>query len=278
MYFFRKYKNRIIVALVVIILFITMGMTNSKTMEITGAENFLGNIFSPINKFFYGMGSRITDSFGSIKGIFSLKEENEKLKAENLELKDKNRDLENIIGKSDFLEEEFELSKKTDLNLISAQVTSKEPGNWYSTFTIDKGRNDGIKKDDIIIQGVRTEGEIVQEGLVGRVIEVGNGFSKVSSIIDEENSVSFKTIRTQDGGMIKGSIDSAIEGYLFDRKADVVAGDKLYTSGLGKGYKSDIYIGEVEEVIQIEEELMKKIVVEPAIDFKKIYKVFAIID
>lgn len=112
MYFFRKYKNRIIVALVVIILFITMGMTNSKTMEITGAENFLGNIFSPINKFFYGMGSRITDSFGSIKGIFSLKEENEKLKAENLELKDKNRDLENIIGKSDFLEEEFELSKK----------------------------------------------------------------------------------------------------------------------------------------------------------------------
>lgn len=278
MYFFKKYKNRMIVTLVTIILIITIGVTNKKDSDIIGGENFLGNIFSPINKVFYSIGNKISHSFGNVGDLFTLQKEKEKLETEVLMLKDKNRKLENIIGKSDFLEAEAELLGSTDLNLMSAQVISKEPGNWYSSFKIDKGKKDGIKKGTIIIKGIKSEDGIIHEGLVGRVIKVGDNWAKVSATIDEQNSVSFKTIRTQDGGIIKGSIDSDMEGFLFDRKADVVVGDELYTSGLGKAYKKDLYIGEVEDVIQVEEELMKKIVVKPAIDFKKIYKVFAIIE
>lgn len=278
MYFLKKYKNRMIVTLVTIILIITVGVTNKRNNDITTGENFLGNIFSPINKFFYSIGNRISHSFGNVGDLFTLQEEKEKLEIEVLELQDKNRKLENIISKSDFLKAESELLKTTDKNLMNAEIISKEPGNWYNKFTIDKGKRDGIKKDTIIIQGIKLEDGTIHEGLVGRVIKVGDNWSKVSAIIDEENSVSFKIIRTQDGGIVKGSIDSDMEGFLFDRKADVVIGDQLYTSGLGNAYEKDLYIGEVEDVIQLEEELMKKVVVKPAIDFKKIYKVFAIIE
>lgn len=278
MYFFKKYKNKMIVTLVAIILIVTIGMTNGRDDGITGGENFLGNLFSPISKAFYTIGNSVSTGFQNLGGLFNFEEEKEDLENEIAKLKAENRDLENIVGKSDFLRKEAKLLEDSELELVSAQITSKEAGNWYNKFTIDKGKEDGIKNGDIIIQGVEVDGEIVEEGLVGRILEVGDKWSKVSSIIDEQNSISFKSIRTQDGGMIKGSIDSDIEGYLFDRKADIVVGDKLYTSGLGKGYVKDLYIGEIEDVIQLEEELMKKIVVKPAVDFKKMYKVFVIVE
>ena len=101
--------------------------------------------------------------------------------------------------------------------------------------------------------------------------------SKVITIIDELNSISFKAIRTQDGGILSGDIKGTLGGYLFDNKADIIVGDKLYTSGIGGTFLKDIYIGEVSEVYSDEEELTKKIIVTPAINFKKIYNVFVII-
>nr|WP_300002063.1 rod shape-determining protein MreC [Tissierella sp.] len=278
MYFFKKYKNRMIVGTVAVILIIIIGSTNNRIGDITRGENFLGNIFNPINKLFYSVGNKISHSLGNAGDLFTLQEDKEKLETEVLKLKDKNRSLENIIAKSDFLKAEAEILKTTDKNLVPAQVTSKEPGNWYNKFMIDKGTKHGVKKGTVIIQGIESEDGVIQEGLIGIVIDAGDNWAQVSSSIDEQNSVSFKIIRTQDGGIIKGSFDSTMEGYLFDRKADVTIGDELYTSGLGKAYKKDLYIGKVEDVIQLEEELMKKIVVKPAIDFKKIYKVFAIIE
>lgn len=278
MYFFKKYKNRMIVTLVAIILIVTIGISNKRNNETALGGNFLGNIFAPISKFFYTLGDKASNSVGNIGGIFNSQDKTKELEIELARLKDENNKLQNIIGKSDFLKSEVELLKTTDLKLVSGQVISKEPGNWYNRFRIDKGSKDGIKVGDIIVQGVNLDGNVVKEGLIGRVIKVGDKYADVATIIDEQNSVSFKVIRTQDGGMIKGNIDSSIEGYLFDRKADVVVGDKLYTSGLGKGYIEDLYIGEVTDVVQLEEDLMKKIFVKPAIDFKKIYKVFAIVE
>ncbi len=278
MYFFKKHKNRILVSLVVIVLIVIIGTTNKKNYKVSEAENLFASIISPINGFFYSIGNKISYSFENIGNFFNEASDKEKLEIEILKLKDENRELQNIIGKSEFLKAEKELLETTDLNLIPAQVTSKEPGNWYNKFKINKGKKDGIEKGTIIIQGIKSDDKLIQEGLVGRVIKVGDNWATVASMIDEQASVSFKSIRTQDGGMINGSIDSDIEGYLFDRNADVVAGDELYTSGLGQGYREDLYIGEIEEVILLEEELMKKIVVKPAIDFKKIYKVFAIIE
>lgn len=118
----------------------------------------------------------------------------------------------------------------------------------------------------------------MQEGLVGRVSDVGDNWAKVISIIDENSDISYKIIRTQDGGILSGSVDGKLSGYLFDSDADIVKGDKLFTSGLGEGFVKDLYVGEVTEVEKDEKNLMKSILVDPAINFKKIYKVYIIIN
>lgn len=276
MFFFKKYKNRMIVTIVAIILIIVIGVTSNKRTGLSKVEKVIGDIIKPVEKFFFNIGKRSSNFFSSIKDIGNLREENENLKLKIAELEEKNRLYEDLIGKAEYLKSEKELMQNTNYNLITAQIIGKEPGNWFDRFTIDKGLNDGVKKGDTVIQGVETDDGIIQEGIVGRIAEVGDNWSKVVSIIDENSKISFKVIRTQDGGIISGSVDGRLNGYLFDTKADIMKGDKLFSSGLGGIYVKDLYIGEITDVIKKDEDLTKHIEIESAVDFKKLYKVFII--
>ncbi|NLJ98996.1 MAG: rod shape-determining protein MreC [Tissierellia bacterium] len=276
MSFFKKYKNRMIVTLVAIILIVIIGVTNKDRISLSQGEKFIGNVLTPIQKIFYSISQKSLNFFEGLKDIGNLKEENEQLKLKIAELEEENRHYEDLIGKSPYLKEEAELLKNTTYNLKSANVIGKEPGNWFDRFVIDKGLKDGINKGDTVVQAITKDDNIIGEGMVGRVVEVGDNWAKVISIIDENNKISFKSIRTQDGGMISGNVGGMLNGYLFDTKADIMKGDKLFTSGLGGIFVKDIYIGKVTEVIKRDENLMKNIEIEPAVDFKKLYKVFII--
>ncbi len=276
MSFFRRNKEKIIITLVTIALIILIGITASRKLEQSKFESFLGNILTPITKVTNTLSEKTSSFIGYIGSFSKVRKENEALRNLVLKLEEENRNYQNIIGKTDFLKNEADLLASTEYNLIEAQITGKEPGNWYHRFDIDKGTRDGIKIGDSVVQGIKLDQNTVIEGIVGRVIDVGSNWSKVITIIDEQNKISFKILRTQDGGIINGSIDGIISGYLFDDKADVIKGDKLFTSGLGGGFIKDIYIGEIEDISSGEEEMVKTIKINPAIDFKKIYKVFII--
>ena len=277
MSFFKKYKGRMIVALVAIILIIIIGFTSGERLGLTKLENIIGRVINPVQKFFFNAGNWVSNFFNSIMEIGVLREENERLKLKVAELEEKNRIYEDIIGKTEYLKNEKELIENTSYNLIAAQVTGKEPGNWFDRFTIDKGLKDGVRKGDTVIQAVETEEGIIQEGIVGRIAEVGDNWAKVVSIIDGNNKIAFKVVRTQDGGVISGSEEGKLMGYLFDPDADVMKGDKLFSSGLGGIYLKDLYIGEITDVTIRDEDLTKNIEIEPAVDFKKLYKVFIIL-
>ena len=278
MHFLRKYKERMIVIAIAIILLIVIGQTSKERISLSGIERLTGNILSPLTSGVTTAREGISGFFSSIGETFEAREENELLKDEIKRLQSENRNLLDIIGKTDYLRNEMELERATELTLLKGKVVGKEPGNWFSRFTINLGSKDGVIKGATVVQGVEVEQQLYQEGIVGRVVDVGDNWAKVTTVIDELNSVSFKIIRTQDGGVLSGGLDGQLEGYLFDFEADVIVGDKLYTSGLGGVYTQDIYIGEVTEIRTSQEELTKTIVVQPAVDFRKLYNVFIIVN
>lgn len=282
MSFFKRNRERMMVTAVAIILIVIIGFTSAERLSLTKVEILTGNIVTPINKGINSVSKNVYDFIDGFKDIGKLKEENQELKEKLILLEEENRKYENIIGKTDYLKNEFKLLENTEFNLIGAKVVGKEPGNWFDRFTIDKGTNDGITKGDTVIQGIEIDGNIIIEGMVGRVIDVGDNWAKIVTVIDSLSKISFKVIRTQDGGVMAGSLNMTgslngeISGYLYDNKADLIKGDKLITSGLGGSYVENIYIGEVEAIISDDEDLMKRILVKPAIDFKKLYKVYVI--
>lgn len=276
MNFFKKNKAKFGIGLIFLVILGMIVSTASGRENMTAGENTVGGVISPVTGFFYGIKNKISTGVGSIGDIFTLREENKALKEENIKLKASTLEYEEIIGKTDFLKSEYELSKNSKYEFIVAKVTAKDPGNWFEKFTINKGSSDGLKKGDPVILGVEIDNELVTEGLVGNVTEVGEDWAKVTSIVDVSNNVSFSVVRNRDGGIVKGNLDGGLEGYMFDTETTVTKGDRLMTSGMGGVYQEGIYIGEVSEVKKNANDLLTHIKVDAGINFSNIHEVFVI--
>ena len=234
------------------------------------------------------VGKGINDGFSFIKNGFKdvanfkdnskkvkkLEEENEKLKKNMIALNaklDKTESLEELKKTLNFVQEEYKATS------ISASVVGKNDGNWYESFVIGAGKNSGVKKESIVMNG---------SGLVGIVYEVSNNYSKVISLLDSKASVSFKLAKDANAkGTItqnttldnKDSYNSKgyLQGYMFDSSYNVIQGDIITTSGLGF-FPDGIPIGEVEKVVDDKDKSLKYVVVKPYVDFKNINDVVVI--
>ncbi len=234
------------------------------------------------------VGKGINDGFSFIKNGFKdvanfkdnskkikkLEEENEKLKKDMIALNaklDKTESLEELKKTLNFVQEEYKATS------ISASVVGKNDGNWYESFVIGAGKNSGVKKESIVMNG---------SGLVGIVYEVSNNYSKAISLLDSKASVSFKLAKDANAkGTItqnttldnKDSYNSKgyLQGYMFDSSYNVIQGDIITTSGLGF-FPDGIPIGEVEKVVDDKDKSLKYVVVKPYVDFKNINDVVVI--
>ncbi|MCC0628997.1 MULTISPECIES: rod shape-determining protein MreC [unclassified Clostridioides] len=234
------------------------------------------------------VGKGINDGFSFIKNGFKdianfkdnskkvkkLEEENEKLKKDVIALNaklDKTESLEELKRTLNFVQEEYKATS------ISTSVVGKNDGNWYESFVIGAGKNSGVKKDSIVMNG---------SGLVGIVYEVSNNYSKAISLLDSKASVSFKLAKDASAkGTItqnttldnKDSYNSKgyLQGYMFDSSYNVIQGDIITTSGLGF-FPDGIPIGEVEKVVDDKDKSLKYVVVKPYVDFKNINDVVVI--
>ncbi|PAB61375.1 rod shape-determining protein MreC [Anaeromicrobium sediminis] len=266
-----KKWTMMIVTIVTIILIIIIGISAGGRMKTSTAENMVNKAINPIQKTFYKVGRATGDFMESLVAFRKIKKENEELRDEVNKLN------KQLIGETLTKNELEELRKlytvlnyikpENEYDYISSSVISKGTGNWFNTFTIDAGRNQGVAKDSTVLNS---------EGLIGRVFEVGDNYSKVISIIDNKSSVSFQVLRNnQYLGVIRGTITSNMIGGV-EPDVEILVGDKLITSGLSM-YAKGILIGEVKEVIKNEDELLKTIKVEPSANFNKIDKVFIIL-
>ncbi|PBF32926.1 rod shape-determining protein MreC [Clostridioides difficile] len=234
------------------------------------------------------VGKGINDGFSFIKNGFKdvanfkdnskkvkkLEEENEKLKKNMIALNaklDKTESLEELKKTLNFVQEEYKATS------ISVSVVGKNDGNWYESFVIGAGKNSGVKKESIVMNG---------SGLVGIVYEVSNNYSKAISLLDSKASVSFKLAKDANAkGTItqnttldnKDSYNSKgyLQGYMFDSSYNVIQGDIITTSGLGF-FPDGIPIGEVEKVVDDKDKSLKYVVVKPYVDFKNINDVVVI--
>ena len=244
-------------------------------------DKFILDIIEPIGKNLNSGFTFLRDNFKDIinyksnsKKLESLQDENEKLKEEVIALNNKLDDVQSLDSLKKALNY---IDEKYQAKSISANVVGKNDGNWYDSFIIGAGKNQGVKEESIVTNG---------NGLVGIVYEVSDNYSKAISLLDTKSSVSFKLLKDSN---FKGVItqNSTLDdkenyknkgylcGYMFDSSYNVLPGDVITTSGLGV-YPEGIPIGEVDKVIDDKNKSMKYVVVKPYVNFKNIDDVIII--
>ena len=269
----KKIIKRLVVIFVSVLLIVAIGYTSVRNIRTTAGENLIGTITSPFQKISYNVGRVFSNSYESILEIYKVREENDQLKNRIYELKNQNRILLDIVENKEFLENEYKMRESLDYDYIKAQIISRDPNNWFQKFNIDKGSKDDVKIDDIVVHAAEIDEGLTVIGLVGKVIDVGNNWSKIITITDINSSLSFRNIRNNSSGILKGQIDNSINGYTFSKEDDINIGDVIVTSGLGEIYIHDIYIGKVVE-INWDSTLTNNIVIEPVIDFEELHNVY----
>lgn len=58
MFFFKKYKNRMIVTIVAIILIVIIGITSSERVGLSKMEKIVGDVMKPLEKVFFNLGKK----------------------------------------------------------------------------------------------------------------------------------------------------------------------------------------------------------------------------
>ena len=157
---------------------------------------------------------------------------------------------------------------------VGARIISRDTGNWYSSFVIDKGENDGFAIDmNVIASG----------GLVGRISSVGPNWSKVTSIIADNANVSGKTLSISDPLIVSGDLQSMSNGVirftqLVDSKGFVAEGDKVVTSHISDKYLPNILIGYIHTINKDSNNLTKSGYITPAVDFEHLEEVLVLLE
>lgn len=219
-----------------------------------------------------GWFSRRSDELIQIK---ELLDENQRLKKQVNDLMVENTLLQQDKTELVRLQELYKMDKQYDsYHKVGANIISRDTNNWYSSFIIDKGENDGLKVDmNVIADG----------GLVGRITTLGPNWAKVTAIIDDNSNVSGKTLSTSDTLMVSGDLETMKSGnirfsQLVDSSNSVGAGDKIVTSHISDKYLPNILIGYIYSIQNDSNNLTKSGYISPAVDFEHLEEVLVILE
>lgn len=219
----------------------------------------------PFQKAISYAGSWLWGRSESIKELDSLREENKQLKEQVSDLTIKINDLTSDKYELAQLRQLLSLDEHySDYPTVGARVIGKDAGNWYSTFLIDKGTDDGIKVNMNVMAG---------SGLVGIVTSVGPNWATVRSIIDDDSNISAMVLNTSDTMIVTGDLEMYSNGSikftgLRDEEGNVAAGDQIVTSRISDKYLPGISIGYIKEINSDSNNLTKSGYITPVVDFE----------
>ncbi len=273
-----KKRSRFSIPAKYILIFLTVVCTGLIILTLVNhkallpVQNAVSTVLTPVQKGLNQVGMWFSDKAEALKEISKLQEENEKLREEIDSLKNSSTLTSQMKNELDRLRELYELDNiYDDYPKVAARVISANSGNWFSEFIIDKGKDDGIEVDMNVIAG---------SGLVGRITYVGDNYSKVTTIINDDHNVSAKFAETSDNCIVSGDLTLMEQNLIrvsnINIDAQVAEGDKLVTSYISDKYVPGILIGYVSDITDDSNNLTKSGYVTPVVDFTSIEEVLVI--
>jgi rod shape-determining protein MreC len=152
---------------------------------------------------------------------------------------------------------------------IVGLVIGRDPSNLQRYVTLDVGRKAGVARNMPVV---------TNRGLVGRVSEVGDSWSRVLLITDVSSSVNAITSSTRATGLVQGRPDGLPVMRDIPQGDTVSVGDTVFTSGLGGNFPRQILIGQITAVERNDYDLYQTATIQPTVDFNHLEMVLIITD
>jgi rod shape-determining protein MreC len=144
---------------------------------------------------------------------------------------------------------------------VTARVIARSPTVWYSTVTIDKGSDQGLRVNQPVMSGT---------GLIGKVSDVAPDASRVTLLTDHTSGVSAQVVPDGANGIVKATVGNPSDLILdFVQKGrPVPKGATVITSGWRSSHLESLFprgipIGSVTRSDSNERELYQRVHLRP---------------
>ncbi|MCL2350075.1 MAG: rod shape-determining protein MreC [Defluviitaleaceae bacterium] len=272
MEYLHRYKRLFIIGLLMlcVVLMAFTGRQNYQQGWIRSSAMF---IVSSGQTAFASIGGWFADRFEFLTNMNSLHAENQLLVAEVVRLQTELNRLHHLDDEIRIMAELVNLNRRyEDYAVLGADIISRNPSNWSSSFTINRGSNDGIAVNMAVL---------APDGLAGRVSSVGFNYAAVMPIIEDGSAVAAQSLRTGEGGVVSGDINLSSRGLLrmnhIELTATIDIGDAIISSGTSSIFPPGILIGHVTEMGQTAG-VSRYAIITPSVDFARLSAVLVITD
>lgn len=260
------------ILLLLALIFIGIALRATGNMGLVQDATF--GVFTPVQSILLDAGNGVTNLFGGFQEVNALRGQVKKLQEQlNTAIIDSVRVRELEIENS-ALRAQLEYKQANPDYLLSgatvleendnrARVLSQDPSNLVNFITIDQGRAENV------VVGMPV---ITPAGLVGRVTEVGNNWSRVLLLNDATSSVNAVVQSTRATGIVQGQgqgSDLLVMRYL-PLGDSVKKDDLILTSGIGGAFPKRLVLGQVVEVRQRDTDLFTEAIIRPSVDLARL--------
>ena len=229
--FFLKYNDWFLFILLEVISFVLLFRFN----------NYQGSAFFTSSNQVIGM---VYEATNKVTGYFHLKTINDDLVQKNVELELQVERLRSVLMDLTADSTEIERMKSNALleyDIYRANVINNSLTHADNYITLNKGENDGIRREMGVISG---------SGVVGIVYQTSPNYSVVIPILNSKSSISCKIKRSDYFGFLKWDGGSSQYATVKDmpRHSLFTLGDTIVTSGHSAVFPGGIPVGTVEDM------------------------------
>lgn len=150
---------------------------------------------------------------------------------------------------------------------ITAQVIATSPTPLFRSVRVARGTDDGVHVGAAVVN---------QDGVVGRVAAVTASYADVMLLVDANSSTDVLVQRTRARARVRGMGGDGELGVRVEylpRTEDVLPGDVLVTSGLGRVFPKGLRVGRVISVERGAFGLYQEARIDPSVDFQRLEEV-----
>ena len=243
------------------------------TDVVRGSSTFLTQLLVPVQRVLADVGAAGDRFASAISQIDRLREDNTRLQTENDRLTLENIRLREQAIAGQQAERLLTLQRNIPFESVPAPVIARDPTGVLHTIVLGIGTEDGVKVGHVVLS---------DQGLVGRVSEVGTNYSKVLLVTDSSSVVSALVQGSRATGIVRGQFgDSLIMDWLLQTEP-VKEGDVVITAGLGIGdelrslYPKGLVIGTIAQVQTAQAAAYNRAIVTPAVDLRRLEHVLVV--
>ncbi|MEK6619957.1 MAG: rod shape-determining protein MreC [Chloroflexota bacterium] len=243
------------------------------TPAVEAASQAITQVLVPFERALAQVGA-VTSSFAeAISEIERLRSDNARLRGDVDRLTLENVRLREAAVAAQQAAKLDAAARQLPYETIAAPVIARDPSGILQSVMLGAGSETGVRVGHVVVS---------EQGVVGRVSEVGPGYSKVLLVTDPASSGSALVQGSRATGIARGQYgDSLVMEWILQTER-VEVGDVVITAGLAAGndlrslYPKGLVLGKVVAIEGAENAAYKRAIVLPAVDLRRLEQVLVV--